>query len=201
MRLVFAPEQQAAFFGGDLDNFTYPRYCLDVAFLRVYENGEPYHPAHYFTWSESGADEEELVLLVGNPGSTNRLHTMAQLEFQRDHLYPLRLKYYDQMLGWLNAYAAQGPEQSRQASQMIFGYENSKKAVTGEYEGLLNPDLMAKKAREEEDFRKRVMDNRRLAGEYGDIWSAIEVVVEKEKATLNEPYKVPLFATTTMSNT
>ncbi len=188
VRLVFAPEQQAAFFGGDLDNFTYPRHDMDITFVRVYENGEPYHPEHYFTWSEKGAQEDELVLVIGNPGSTNRLHTLAQLEYQRDHLYPLRLMYYGQMLGWLNAYAAKGSEQRRQASQMIFGYENATKAVTGEYGGLKNPVLLAKKAREEEDFRKQVMGNRRLAQEYGQIWSTIEEVVEKEKAVLNERY-------------
>ena len=188
VRLVFAPDRQAAAFGGELDNFTYPRFCLDVAFLRVYENGKPYRPEHYFTWSENGADEDELVLLIGNPGSTNRLHTLAQLEYQRDHLYPLRLKYYDLMLDWINEYAAKGDEQARQASGMIHGYENAKKAVTGEYGGLTNPTIMDKKVREEADFRNRVADNRQLAEKYSAIWTDIAGVVEKEIATLNDRY-------------
>ncbi|MFB0516184.1 MAG: S46 family peptidase, partial [Candidatus Neomarinimicrobiota bacterium] len=188
VRLVWAPEGQAAFFGGDLDNFTYPRHDLDATFLRVYENNEPYHPDHYFTWSESGAEEDELVLVIGNPGSTNRLHTLAQLGYQRDYLYHLTIEYINQLLGWYREYAAQGDEPARQALNNIFGLENALKVRTGEFEGLMNPDIMAKKDQEEEDFRKRIMDNRRLAEEYGEIWSIIEGVVEKEKTTLKESY-------------
>lgn len=195
VRLVFAPDRQSAAFGGELDNFTYPRFCLDVAFLRVYENGEPFHPEHYFTWSEKGAEENKLVLLIGNPGSTNRLHTLAQLEYQRDHLYPLRLKNYDRMLQWLKEYSAKGDEQARQASGMLHGYENAKKARTGEYGGLTNPAIMDKKASEEADFRKRVADNRQLAGEYSALWEDIAGVVEQEIATLNDRFNKRIHGT------
>ncbi len=166
VRLVFAPDRQAAAFGGELDNFTYPRFCLDVAFLRVYENGKPYRPEHYFTWSENGAEEDELVLIIGNPGSTNRLHTLAQLEYQRDHLYPIQIEYFNRLLDWYREYSAQNDEHARQAQNSIFGLENTLKVRTGEHKGLMDPDLMAKKAREEEDFRQQVVDNRMTDVDY-----------------------------------
>jgi hypothetical protein len=150
MRLVMAPEIQAAFYGGDYDNFTYPRYALDFAFFRVYENGKPVHPEHYLSWSKDGAADGELVFVTGHPGHTDRLQTVAQLEYERDLGLPLYLEiarkkrqdYYD--------YSALGVEQARRSKDRIFGIENAIKAVTGEHEGLLDPALLkAKKAAED----------------------------------------------------
>lgn len=133
VRLVFAPERQAAYFGGDWDNFTYPRHDLDVAFFRVYENGKPVKPADYFKWNTRGAALDELVFVSGNPGSTDRLFTMAELAFERDHRYPMLLKYIKGRLAALGDYAAKGQEEQRQALVPMFGLENSRKAMTGEY--------------------------------------------------------------------
>ena len=154
MRLVMAPELQAAFYGGDYDNFTYPRYALDFAFFRAYENGKPVQPEHFLKWSKDGAAEGELVFVTGHPGHTDRLMTVAQLEYARDFGLPLYLEvahkrrkdYYD--------YSALGAEQERRSKDRIFGVENAIKAVTGEYEGLLDPKLMAAKKAEEDALRK-----------------------------------------------
>jgi hypothetical protein len=156
MRLVMAPEIQAAFYGGDPDNFTYPRYALDFAFFRVYENDRPVSPDHFLSWSADGAADGELVFVTGHPGRTDRLQTIAQLEYERDLGLPLyldsarkkRKDYYD--------YSALGDEQSRRSKDRIFGVENAIKAVTGEYEGLLDPALLKSKAEAEKALRASV---------------------------------------------
>ena len=165
VRLVMAPESQIAFYGGDADNFTYPRYDLDMAFFRVYENGKPLKTDHYLRWKTAGAADGELVFVSGHPGSTNRLQTYAQTEYQRDYAYPVRLKSLGRRLATLKAYSAKGPEQARRAASNIFGIENSLKASGGEYAGLLDKSLMAKKAAEEKDFRDRVAANPCVEGE------------------------------------
>jgi len=144
VRLVFAPEQQIAFYGGDPDNFTYPRYDLDMALFRVYENGKPVQSKHYLKWNASGAADGELVFVSGNPGSTNRLNTMAQIEMQSDYFYPLTIKTLKRRLEVLKQYSSLGAEQARQAANQIFGIENTLKAFGGEYKGLLDKNLMAK---------------------------------------------------------
>lgn len=179
VRLVFAPEQQAAFFGGDPDNFTYPRYDLDVAFFRIYEDNKPVHPEHYFGWSRKGAAQGEMVFVSGNPGGTDRQKTMAQLEFQRDVYLPEVLKVLKYRLAALRKYSERGSEEARRAKSRIFGYENSLKALTGEYEGLLDPKLMAKKAAAENEFRERVVQNPALQKEYGSAWEEIAEAQKK----------------------
>jgi hypothetical protein len=182
IRLVFAPQRQAAYFGGDWDNFTYPRYDLDVAFFRVYENGHPLRPADYFKWRTQGAAIDELVFVSGNPGSTDRLFTLAELAFERDVHYPVLLKYINGRLAVLGAYAAKGQEEQRRALVQMFGLENSRKALTGEYEqGLLNKAMMDRKALEEKEFRDKVEANPAWHTEYGQAWTTIEGVVQKEK--------------------
>jgi len=181
VRLVFAPERQAAYFGGDSDNFTYPRYDLDVAFLRVYENGKPVHSSHYLKWNSKGASENELVFVAGNPGSSDRLFTYAQLVYQRDYRYPMLLKYIKSWIKSLREYASKGPEQQRRALVRIFGLSNAEKAMTGEYQGLLDPKLMEKRKKEEEEFRKRIASNPEWQREYGDAWDIIAEVIEKQK--------------------
>lgn len=159
MRLVMAPEIQAAFYGGDPDNFTYPRYALDFAFFRVYEDGKPVHPEHFLKWSQDGAAEGELTFVTGHPGHTDRLLTVAQLQSERDLGLPLYLEmarkkrqdYYD--------YSALGAEQARRSKDRIFGVENAIKAVGGEYEGLLDPKLIASKKEGEDALRKSVAES------------------------------------------
>lgn len=185
VRLVMAPERQAAYFGGDYDNFTYPRYDLDMAFFRVYENDKPIQSKHYFKWNENGAAENELVFVSGHPGSTDRLYTYAQLVDQRDFQYAFILKYIDKYLEALREYASQGEEQSRRALGRIFGLENGKKAMTGEYQGLLDEELMAKRLKDEQEFRKLVADNPELQQQFGDAWDTIEKIM-KENFNLAE---------------
>jgi hypothetical protein len=180
VRLVFAPEQQAAFYGGDPDNFTFPRHDLDMAIFRVYENDKPVESKHYLKWNAKGAADGELVFVSGHPGSTNRLHTVAMLELQRDHAYPLSLKAYKRRLEVLRRYAALGPEQARQAAGQIFGIENSLKAITGEYNGLLDKNIFAKKQKEESDFRAQVASKPKWMKEYGEAWGMIAKAQKKQ---------------------
>jgi hypothetical protein len=179
VRMVFAPEQQTAFFGGDPDNFTYPRYDLDMALFRVYENGKPVDSKDYLQWSAKGAADGELVFVSGNPGSTDRLTTMAGIKFQRDDLLPLVLQSLKRRLGALQQYAARGPEQNREASRPIFYLQNSIKAFTGEYEGLLDKSLIDKKQKEEDAFRARVRSNPEWQREYGSAWDSIAEADQK----------------------
>src|SRR5437870_6028524 len=132
VRLVFAPEQQTAFFGGDPDNFTFPRYDLDFALLRVYENNRPGVTKDYLKWNTKGAPAGELVFVSGSPGGTARGQTVAQLENERDVIYPLRINRFKRELQALRAYSARGAEQARQAADEIFGLENTVKAFNGE---------------------------------------------------------------------
>jgi len=186
VRLVFAPEQQAAFFGGDPDNFTYPRHDLDFALFRVYENDKPVRSEHYLKWNAKGAADGELIFISGHPGGTDRMQTMAQLEVQRDHLYPMILKSLKRRLGVLRNYAAKGTEQARQAAGAIFGVENSLKALTGEYEGLLDKNLMEKKRNEEKEFRDKVAANAEWQKQYGDAWAAIERAEKQRVSVLKQ---------------
>jgi hypothetical protein len=148
VRLVFAPEFDAAFFGGDPDNFTYPRYDLDITFFRVYENDKPAHIEHYLRWSKDGVKDNELIFVSGHPGSTGRLRTVDQLKFLKDLDYPARLETYKRRIALLQNFSAQSEENARIAKEDIFGYQNSFKAITGYLEGI-NDDVMAAKKAEE----------------------------------------------------
>jgi hypothetical protein len=187
VRMVFAPERQAAYWGGDWDNFTYPRYDLDVALFRVYENDQPAKTDHYFKWNTAGAHDDELVFVSGNPGSTDRLFTVAELKYERACRYPMILNYVNKRIAILGQYAAKGPEQQRRALVQIFGLENGKKAMTGEYQqGLLSEDLMKKKELEEKEFRDRVAANPQWAADYGSAWDTIAKVM-KEQENIYKP--------------
>lgn len=180
VRLVMAPDEQAGFFGGDPDNFTFPRYALDVIFLRAYENDQPAKSPNYLKWSHSGPRENELVFVVGNPGSTERLATVAQLEYSRDIGYPMQLASYVRNLAILREEAAKSPEAARNLQNSIFGYENSFKAVSGFWGGLKDPVLMGKKRAFEAEVRARVAANPALRSEYGKTWINIENAVKEQ---------------------
>jgi len=178
VRLVFAPEKQAAFFGGDPDNFTYPRYCLDMAVFRVYESGKPVKSAHFLKWNAKGAADGELVFASGHPGHSDRLRSTAQLDTLREFYYSYALTSLKQRIAVLRGYAAQGPEQARQTTDDVYGLENAVKAYEGEYQGLRDPRVIAKKAAEEAEFRGKIAANPQWQREYGGAWDAI---LEAEK--------------------
>ena len=173
IRLVFAVEEQIAFFGGDYDNFTYPRYDLDVAFFRAYENGRPAKTPHYFKWSLTGAGDGELVFLPGNPGSTARLLTIAQIHYQRDTSNPLQKQVWTSRRDALERYAQRGAEQARQAGSSIRSLNNSLKRLVGQQEGLMNPRMMTKKEAEEKALRDAVVRKPEVQKAYGDAWELI----------------------------
>jgi hypothetical protein len=173
VRLVFAPEEQAAFFGGDYDNFTYPRYCLDVTFFRVYENGAPLKTQNYFKWSAAGPADGEFVLALGFPGSTNRLQTVAQLKYQRDVGNPLQMQVWTSRREALVRYGAAGPEATRRALATVRSLANSIKRLTGQQDGLSNPRMMAKKEEEEKALRAEVARRADLQQTVGGAWDEI----------------------------
>ena len=179
VRLVMAPERQAAYYGGDSDNFTFPRYDLDMAYFRVYENDKPLRPEHWLTWNPKGLAENDLVFVSGHPGSTDRQFTYAQLEYQRDVRYPLILSYIDQTVKTLREYSARGNEQERRALIQIFGYENSRKALTGEFEGLKDKALMAGRKQAEDEFRAKVSAKPEWKKEFGGAWDAVRGAIAK----------------------
>jgi hypothetical protein len=186
VRLVFAPEQQAAFFGGDPDNFTFPRHDLDMALFRVYENGKPIESKDYLKWNPKGAADEELVFVSGHPGSTQRLDTMAQLTFQRDVDLPAILKIYRRRIAVLREYSAKGAEQDRQAGSRIFNFENAVKVTDGEYKGLRDPAIMGERKKEEDAFRAKVMANPQWKAAYGGAWDAIAEAEKKAASRIKE---------------
>jgi hypothetical protein len=173
VRLVFAPEFDAAFYGGDPDNFTFPRYCLDMTLWRVYEDGKPLASKNYLPWSVNGVKEGEAVFTAGHPGQTQRLNTVAHLEFLRDHALPLSLNAFSNIRNTIEAYAKQGPEQQRQANDDFFGIENSLKSWKGQIAGLKDPALLNKKRADEQVLRERVNASPELKVKYADAWDAI----------------------------
>jgi hypothetical protein len=173
VRLVYAPEDAAAFFGGDPDNFTYPRYDFDCAFFRVYENGKPLRTQNFFRLSPEGAKEGDAVFVIGNPGSTRRLYTVVQLEHMRDLEYPIRLQMLNSVGDVYLSYVKAHPDERINYLNTIFSLENSKKAIGGYLNGLRDPVLMAKKKDFELKFRKAFADNSAFSDRYGNPWKDI----------------------------
>jgi Peptidase S46 len=172
VRLVFAPEFDIAFFGGDPDNFTYPRYDLDITFFRVYENGKPAHLDNYLKWSSSGVNDGDLIFVSGHPGNTGRLLTMAQLEFLRDVQYPAALKYYARRIEVLQSFSKESEENARIAQEDIFSLQNSQKAITGYEAGLTDKSIMEEKAADEAKLRTAFKADSKTA-DTPDPWNEI----------------------------
>ncbi len=195
VRLVFAPEDQAGFFGGDPDNFTYPRYNLDCTFFRVYdENGKPLKVENFFKWSSNGAEPGEPIFVVGNPGSTSRLLTVSQLEFNRDISYPLILNYINNIVDSLRREIARNPEKEKELNNTLFEYTNSQKVFKGTVKGLNDLVLMQRKRDFEKKFRAAVDGNSKLKAKYGNVWNDIAAIV-KEKRDAYEKMKGGSFRT------
>jgi hypothetical protein len=173
VRLVFVPEFQAAFFGGDPDNFNFPRFNIDMSLVRVYENDQPVHPENYFKWSTAGAKEGSLVFVTGHPGSTSRLNSVAHLQELRDTSIPIILRLLERREAMLKKYMAMGDEQTRQAQNELNSIQNSLKVYRGQLAGLKDPALLARKTREEDALRKSIAANPERQKMYGDAWDSI----------------------------
>ena len=173
VRLVFVPEFQAAFFGGDPDNFNFPRFNIDMALVRVYENDQPVHPPSYFKWSTTGAKEGDLVFVTGNPGSTSRLNTIAHLQELRDTSIPIILRLLERREAMLKKYMAMGEEQTRRAENELNSIQNSLKVYRGQLAGLKDQALMGRKMMDEMALRQWIAANPDRQKMYGDAWDAI----------------------------
>jgi hypothetical protein len=188
IRIVFAPEEQTAYFGGDPDNFTYPRYDLDMALFRVYENGKPIETPNYLKWNPDGAHDDELVFVSGNPGSTSRQETLAQLEYDRDTVLPDELNLLKSRIAVLEAYSKTSPAHAEQAGTEIFDYNNSLKDLQGQLTGLQNPHVMQTKREAEKKFKAAVDANAEMKAKYGNAWSEIAEAERKSATRIRERY-------------
>ncbi len=173
IRLVMAPEFAIAFFGGDPENFTYPRYNLDITFFRAYEDDRPAKVEHWFKWSKTPIREGDLTFVPGNPGSTGRLMTVTELEFSRDISYPIVLRRLTSQIQVLEKFSARGEEQARIARESLFGQQNSHKAYTGFLAGLHDPELMNQKRAEERKLKDAIAKDPAQAEKFGRFWDEL----------------------------
>jgi hypothetical protein len=185
VRLVWAPEAGAAFFGGDADNFEYPRYCLDVTLFRVYENGKPAKIEHYLKMDPQGARENDLVFVSGNPGRTRRIYTHDAIEFQRDLAMPRTMNLLRRKEILMQQYALAGPEQQRRSKDDYFSIQNSRKAYTGMLAGLQDPSFTTTKKRKETELISRLSQDPKLAP-LAKAWDQIRDVIAKKKEYLTQ---------------
>ncbi len=181
VRLVFAPEHAIAFFGGDTDNFEYPRFNLDICFFRAYEDGKPVHPAHFFNWSPTGPESGDLVFVTGHPGTTNRLDTLAKLMHRRDVTLPYWLNRLRSQEALLTQFAGRGPEQARMAQKDLHRVANARKAISGQYQGLLDPDIIRRKTDEELSLLAAVKLKKGNATKSKALQDALSRIEEAEK--------------------
>jgi len=179
IRLVFAPEKAIAFFGGDPDNFEYPRFDLDMCFFRVYENDKPIVCEHYLKWSANGSKENELVFVSGHPGRTNRQNTMAELEYLRDTGYPYLLQRLNRLEVLLGSWVARSESNRQKGEDDLFGIQNSRKARIGGLQGLLDPKIMARKQAEEDRLKKFIADTGDST--MADAAKAFDTIAKAEK--------------------
>jgi hypothetical protein len=177
VRLVFAPEKDIAFFGGDPDNFEYPRYDLDICFFRVYEDGKPIAPPDHLTFSASGASDDELIFVAGHPGRTDRLNTVAHLEFLRDVVFPAQLALIRRREVNLKTYSDRGLENARRATDELFGYQNSRKARLGGLAGLQDPAIIEAKRSRERSLREAVAKDPALR-DARDAWNEVGAALD-----------------------
>jgi len=177
IRLVFAPEQDIAFFGGDPDNFEYPRFDLDISFFRVYEDDKPIEPAHYLKWSEGGPKANDLVFVAGHPGKTDRMDSVHHLEFLRDRVFPRALNVLRRREVLLLSFSQRSEENARRAKDDLFGYQNSRKARLGMLAGLQDPTVMGRKKADEEAFRQAVAKDPAQAALCDEAYTAIDGAV------------------------
>jgi hypothetical protein len=182
VRLVFAPELAIAFFGGDPDNFNFPRYDLDVSFLRVYKDDKPAAMEHHLAWSAAGAKDGDVTFVSGHPGGTSRQLTVAQLEYLRDTALPERLLRLAELRGFLTEYQRRGPEQKRTAGHMLFSIENSLKALRGREGALVDQAFFSGLVDNEKKLRAQIAANPEWQKQYGGAFDAIAKAQAEQKA-------------------
>jgi hypothetical protein len=185
VRLVWAPETAIAFFGGDADNFEYPRYCLDATIFRVYEDGKPAKIEHFLKWSANGPVENEVAFVSGNPGRTSRIFTMDALKYQRDLNLPYIMASLRRQEILLQQYALRGKENARRARDELFGIQNSRKARLGMLAGLQDPQVLADKAAAEAKLREVVAADPKLKA-LGAAWDTIAETTKKRASLLGK---------------
>jgi hypothetical protein len=173
VHLVWAPEFDIAFFGGDPDNFSFPRFDLDITLVRVYDGDKPASTPNFFAWNPAGPKDGELTFVSGNPGRTERLATVAELQYARDVALPYAVRSGSDLDGYLVRYAAESPEHAKQALDSIFGNENGLKLNIGRQAALLTPALFAGKAKQEADFRAAIAADPAKQAKYGKAWDDI----------------------------
>ncbi len=178
VRLVFVPEKQAAFFGGDPDNFEYPRYDLDICFFRAYENGQPAETKDYLKWNQQGAKDGELVFVSGNPGATSRLDTIRHLEFLRDRSNPWALSLLFRREVLLRVYSERSDENRRRAEDELLEVQNSRKAYVGMQAGLQDPALFSEKQAQESKLKDAVESDPKLRASYGKAWDEVAATLQ-----------------------
>jgi hypothetical protein len=181
IRLVFAPEFEIAFFGGDPDNFEYPRYDLDICLFRVYEDDKPAQIEHFLKWSKAGAGDGELVFVTGHPGKTDRLNTMAALKYMRDVQAPSTLELLRRKEVMLQQFGQRSEENARIAKEDLFSVQNSRKAYYGRIAGLQDPAIMGKKDMAEKQLRAKVDADPKLKADFGSAWEKIEKAQDLRK--------------------
>lgn len=185
VRLVWAPETAAAFFGGDADNFEYPRYNVDATIFRVYENDQPAKLEHFLTWNREPLSVDELVFVSGHPGRTQRIFTVAALEFLRDQRIPYLLDYLRRKEILMQQFGLEGKEQARRARDELFGIQNARKAYTGMLAGLQNPQTIATKRGREDRLLRAVKTNPELAG-LATAWEEIATIQSEKREMLKQ---------------
>ena len=182
VRIVVSPHLQTSHFGGDPDNFTYPRFGIDFAFCRVYENGKPLDTSkHFFKWSEGGAEPDELVFVTGNPGSTGRLKTHAELEFLRDVQYPNNLAFADREVSRLKTLSKVSEEAAKRHRPRLLGLQNAQKNWRWTHAGLMQPEYMEAKRKSEAAFRAMVAAKPELQKKYGSAWTELAGISLKQR--------------------
>jgi hypothetical protein len=189
VRLVWAPEAGAAQFGGDPDNFEYPRYCLDVTLVRAYENDKPAKTEHFLKWSKAGAADGELVFVCGHPGNTQRRTTLAALKGLRDRQLPFQLNYFCRTEIALQQFASDSPEHQRRAKKDLTSVQNSRKAMTGMLQGLQTPEFIQRKEHAEQTLRDKLQAKPGLR-KFDDAWRQIADLQSRKAALVG---RIPEF--------
>lgn len=174
VRLVFAPEYAIASLGDDIDNYEYPRYCLDVAFFRVYENGKPLTTPYFFRWAKENSKEGDLLFISGHPGHTDRLSTFARIKYLRDFGLPYQLTLLRRKEISLQQYAGRSFENTRRAHRPLHSAQNTRKRFIGQLAALQDPAFMSAVLEREKELRSGVAANMEMQAKYGDAWEMVE---------------------------